>query len=548
MNIVFACSGEYIKFVSVVIMSILNYKQTNDEIDFTIITSNDLSEELKHKIKLFESEIQKQYIYKIKISLFYVNENDYNKYSNHFIKHSANYWRLKLGDALDDSVKKCLFLGADVLVLSDLKELFDTDMQGKTVAMAPDRFNYKGYVRKMCSLTSKEDFIFPYPEFYSNDDVMLIDLDSWRSRGIEAKCLSMLQAYEPVFAEQDILNAVLGNDIFEISAKWNFWIGGHFVLPRLGKSKISFGDESLQPYWKYTRQEFEDMKNDLKIVHFTHHCRKPWEDSYSQIDKQFRYIQYPYYNKWWEIAKNTPIFSEELMSIYSNIENNKLNSYQKSVVANFEAYNKYWLEEQNKYKKFSEEIKSKLEISENNNKILQETINSNEKQREILEIAKLKQEHVLNECKIKEIELDISIKKLQLQEKQKIIKFKFDKIIDHSAKDRICNHLSYQLGQAALVNSKTLLGWIRMPFVFSYLRDKHKRDQKKYKEAIKNNSLTPLPSLEVYPDYKEALKIKKYFSYQLGQALIKAHSSWYKGGYFKLIFEIIKLKKQRNKV
>lgn len=189
-----------------------------------------------------------------------------------------------------------------------------------------------------------------------------------------------------------------------------------------------------------------------------------------------------------------------------------------------------------------------MEISENNNKILQETINSNEKQREILEIAKLKQEHVLNECKIKEIELDISMKKLQLQEKQKIIKFKFDKIIDHSAKDRICNHLSYQLGQAALVNSKTLLGWIRMPFVFSYLRDKHKRDQKKYKEAIKNNSLTPLPSLEVYPDYKEALKIKKYFSYQLGQALIKAHSSWYKGGYFKLIFEIIKLKKQRNKV
>lgn len=63
MNIVFACSGEYIKFVSVVIMSILNYKQTNDEIDFTIITSNDLSEELKYKIKLFESEIQKQYIY-----------------------------------------------------------------------------------------------------------------------------------------------------------------------------------------------------------------------------------------------------------------------------------------------------------------------------------------------------------------------------------------------------------------------------------------------------------------------------------------------------
>ncbi|ENU2763412.1 hypothetical protein ACE4NT_001880, partial [Campylobacter coli] len=32
-------------------------------------------------------------------------------------------------------------------------------------------------------------------------------------------------------------------------------------------------------------------------------------------------------------------------------------------------------------------------------------------------------------------------------------------------------------------------------------------------------------------------------SYKLGQALIKANKTWYKGGYVKVIFEIRKLKK-----
>ncbi|MCI7766324.1 MAG: hypothetical protein MSH45_07885, partial [Helicobacter sp.] len=39
-----------------------------------------------------------------------------------------------------------------------------------------------------------------------------------------------------------------------------------------------------------------------------------------------------------------------------------------------------------------------------------------------------------------------------------------------TAKDRIHNHLSYKLGQAMIENSKSLLGYIRMPFVLSYIK------------------------------------------------------------------------------
>lgn len=111
-----------------------------------------------------------------------------------------------------------------------------------------------------------------------------------------------------------------------------------------------------------------------------------------------------------------------------------------------------------------------------------------------------------------------------------------------TAIERIQNQLSYKLGQAMIINSKSFLGYIRMPYVLSYIKDKHKLEQKAYEEKIKENPNLALPPLETYPDYNEALKEKECFTYKLGEALIKANKNWYKGGYIKLWFEIRKLK------
>ncbi|EPC1857211.1 hypothetical protein ACYQE6_000385 [Campylobacter coli] len=116
-----------------------------------------------------------------------------------------------------------------------------------------------------------------------------------------------------------------------------------------------------------------------------------------------------------------------------------------------------------------------------------------------------------------------------------------------TAKSRIQNQLSYKLGQAMIVNSKSILGYIRMPFVLSYIKDKHKQEQKIYQEKIKKDPSLKLPLLESYPDYQEALKFKNHLSYKLGEALIQANKTWYKGGYVKMLFEIGKLKQKIKK-
>ncbi|EJQ2016041.1 hypothetical protein NZY26_001729, partial [Campylobacter coli] len=115
-----------------------------------------------------------------------------------------------------------------------------------------------------------------------------------------------------------------------------------------------------------------------------------------------------------------------------------------------------------------------------------------------------------------------------------------------TAKQRIQNQLSYKLGQTMIVNSKNIFGILFMPvYIISTLLS-HKQEQKIYQEKIKKDPSLKLPSLESYPDYKEALKFKNHLSYKLGQALIKANKTWYKGGYVRFLFELRKIYKQKT--
>ncbi|RTJ93488.1 hypothetical protein C3H43_06605 [Campylobacter jejuni] len=128
--------------------------------------------------------------------------------------------------------------------------------------------------------------------------------------------------------------------------------------------------------------------------------------------------------------------------------------------------------------------------------------------------------------------------------KQSIVAFfkKFNFIDDkykyyNIAKTRIQNQLSYKLGQTLILNSKSVLGYLSLPFIILSIVISHKQEQKAYKFKVKKNPNLALPPLETYPDYNEALKEKECFTYKLGEAFIKASKNWYKGGYIKFILK-----------
>ncbi|EAL3939292.1 sugar transferase [Campylobacter lari] len=166
----------------------------------------------------------------------------------------------------------------------------------------------------------------------------------------------------------------------------------------------------------------------------------------------------------------------------------------------------------------------------------QNTINSLPIKKQQLEISNLEQDLINKKLQTKQLSKKLGVKMNDFMPKITMIS-------PSSAKARIQNQLSYKLGQAMIVNSKSILGYIRMPFVLSYIYDRYKQEQKIYQEKIKKDPSLALPPLESYPDYKEALKEKECLTYKLGEALIQANKTWYGGGYIKLLFEIRKLKK-----
>ncbi|MCL9821163.1 hypothetical protein NCR96_05355 [Helicobacter sp. 14348-15] len=140
---------------------------------------------------------------------------------------------------------------------------------------------------------------------------------------------------------------------------------------------------------------------------------------------------------------------------------------------------------------------------------------------------------------------ELSLKNQQLNSKTKELNFT---LRYGTAKDRIHNHLSYKLGQAMIENSKSLLGYIRMPYVLSYIKDKHKQEQQQYQEAIKKNPNLKLPNLESYPDYKESLKEKECLTYKLGEAFIKANTAGGGAQLFKLPLAYFNFAKEVRKL
>ncbi|WP_100590340.1 hypothetical protein [Campylobacter lanienae] len=183
-------------------------------------------------------------------------------------------------------------------------------------------------------------------------------------------------------------------------------------------------------------------------------------------------------------------------------------------------------------------------------------INSYPIKKQSLEISNLEQDLINKKLKAQILEKELGYgydtiqENKELKEKIKILQLASTENINQqvigTAKSRIKNQLSYKLGEAMIANSKSLWGYIRMPYILSYIKETHQKNQQLYQEKIKANPSLKLPPLESYPDYNEAIKIKEHLSYKLGEALINADKSKLKLGYLTLWFKCKNITKEHK--
>lgn len=189
----------------------------------------------------------------------------------------ACYYRILMPRLLPDDIERVIYLDSDLIVCADLGRLWDQDLSDRLCLAAQDCS--APYLDSSQALASYElcgshlGSAQPVPNFrelglkaeaaYFNSGVLLIDLAAWRSADVSIRSLECLEQHREhvVFWDQYALNVVLAGRWGRLDARWNQ--GSHvFLYPTCEQSP-------------FDRQEFEALRNEPYIVHFTTR-HKPW--------------------------------------------------------------------------------------------------------------------------------------------------------------------------------------------------------------------------------------------------------------------------------
>lgn len=273
------------------------------------ILSDFISQETRDKLEAFIATLNK--IYPCQISIHIFSDDIFHscipwgfeyKYSKSYVA----YYRLLFARYLPQNATKCLYLDTDMLVLCDIRELWDMDF-GKSILASSSGFTSKN-ARWDRALQSKQDgkittFEVPY---YFCSGLLFINVTQWRAQNIESKCLDFMQKYSVEYPDQDALNIILKGDIVRLPPEYGLLIFQAGI--ELNNPKC---DHKLQATLQH-----------LKIAHINGPSH-PWLSKYHYLDANAKPINYPFIKEWWDIALDTAIFSEELREVYQRIHNPK---------------------------------------------------------------------------------------------------------------------------------------------------------------------------------------------------------------------------------
>jgi lipopolysaccharide biosynthesis glycosyltransferase len=161
----------------------------------------------------------------------------------------ATFARFQIPAALPPEADRVIYLDADLLVLDDLRALWETDLGSASTGAVLDALD------PQLKMGSARWPGVPRVSDYFNAGVLLIDVGQWRAQGIAQQALAYLGAHPATpFSDQDALNVVLDERWKRLDARWNFQDHYQTRVEELGPDKrpaIVHFVTSLKP-WKAT--------------------------------------------------------------------------------------------------------------------------------------------------------------------------------------------------------------------------------------------------------------------------------------------------------
>ena len=263
----FTLDDNYIPFFAVALQSLVDNSSKENDYEIKVLyTKNGISEENQSKIK---NKYEKEnftiefvdvisFLEKIQDKLY---TRDY--YSN------ATYYRLLIPD-LYPNYDKAIYLDSDMVILTDVANLYKIDLQDNLIAAVADGAvqtvpPFQEYVEKVVGMSDYNN--------YFNAGMLLMNLDALRKYKFQEKFLYMLKTLKfAVAQDQDYLNRICKGRVKILENSWNTMPGG--IL--------------------------EEKENNINIIHYNL-SYKPWH---------FDNIMYQDY--FWHYAKETDFYKDIL--------------------------------------------------------------------------------------------------------------------------------------------------------------------------------------------------------------------------------------------
>ena len=233
MTVVYACDDNYAKLTAVSAVSLLKHNTGAEIILVGCRLKSESIELVKSRIEKFSGKFRYVDVSAKIDELQAMGACSYVSY--------AVYSRIFIGELLPDLSGKILYLDCDTLIVDSIAEIFDTDLRGNPLALAPDAA-HPAY-KRVISL--------PENKPYYNTGVTLIDLDEWRKRQCTERLMEELKSphgRNPL-GDQDIIVRVLNDEITELDRRWNF-LSQYILYGRKEKPAIyHFSGNTLGRPW-----------------------------------------------------------------------------------------------------------------------------------------------------------------------------------------------------------------------------------------------------------------------------------------------------------
>lgn len=234
-HVAYSTDDTYAQFVGVSLCSLFEHKETHTPIDVFILDGG-IGDENKSKLNALSEK------YGFTLHFIVIDTDFFAWFSIQKHLTQAAYYRLLIADILP-GLDKILYLDSDVIIKSDISELYAIDITDYALA-AVEQYGQHRF----------KELNMPKDAKYFNSGVMLINTKRRREAALSQSLISFVQQYPHKLynQDQDALNAVLQGSWLPLPLKYNYMT----LLPK------------IYPV------NYHEWDKTISIIHYTR--LKPW--------------------------------------------------------------------------------------------------------------------------------------------------------------------------------------------------------------------------------------------------------------------------------